>query len=306
MPQTKNQTIISKYLRTTQQRLIALGVLGIIFTLISIAGLYAIALPGKGTADAMLHVDYGWQVAHGQLPSFWEGSRVPIGTTHSPVQFVSQHPPLYYLLIAPPIGYFVDHGHWQAGVAVARMITIGIGVLCVLAFAWGGWVLGGKRRAQFAVAVPAIAVSLTPFVKVSGDVMNDTLAILMTTLSLVVTALIIQKGPTRKLVVMLAVVSILGMASRATFVSVLGLSFGGLMAGAWLHTKGSAWKRISRGVIYIVIIASLVLLATGWFYWRNVRASGQWYRSGPQNWAATLLHRPKKSFGQVITKVCGY
>ena len=290
---------ILKFLNTKTRIWIAIGLSGAIVSFISGTGLYAISLPGRGTGDSLLHLDYAWQVSHGELPEFAEGTQAPIGRSYQ-IQYVSQHPPLYYMLLAPLVRGPLDNGHFGLAVGLARTFTIGIGILCILSFAWAGWVLGGSYKAVMSVTLPAIATSFVPFVKVSGDIMNDTLVIFATTVSLTLSVLLIKHGFRRRYLTSLLLACMIGMAARATFISALGLVFVAIIIAGLIHTKGNFWQRSFKTVASIMLILALVSASIGWFYWHNQQISGSWYRSGPQNWVAETQGRPYKSLSTVL------
>lgn len=284
-----------------ENRWVLIGVLGVVISLIGGAGFYAATLPWSGTADANLHLDYAWQVSHGQLPSFWDGTKIPVGRS-SKIQFVSQHPPLYYAVLAPAVRSPVDSGDLSQAVLNARLITIGIAVLCVFAFSFAGWSLGGNYRSIMAVAFPAVGTSLVPFIKISGDIMNDSLVILTTTLALTLSSIIIKKGLERKYLLGLTSVCVLGMSSKATFVGAFALSLLSVLIASYIYAeKKRKLKSLLKGFGMVTIIALIVLAGIGWFYFRNWEASGLWYRSGPQSWAAEYQNRRYKSLSEVLT-----
>lgn len=284
-----------------QNKFISIGLTGVILALGCGAGFYSIALPWKGTSDSIFHLDYAWQLSHGDLPNFNEGLKVPIPTKPKPVQFVSQHPPLYYALIAPVVGPLIDSGHWKEATLFARLFTILISIMTALALAWAGWVFGGRRKKLFAVALPAVATSFVPFVKVAGDTYNDMLAILSATLALVICTLLIRNGPKYIYIAGLALVSAVGMASRFSFVSILIVMAFALTVSIFIHYQASYIRRLFKiAVLYsLMIIPAIVCI--GWFYFRNYKLSGYPHRVSSQNWVAELQGRPYKSLTDVLT-----
>lgn len=281
------------------RKYILIGLAGVILSFTAGTVFYAGSLSWNGTGDSLLHIDYSWQLAHGDLPAFWEGVKAPVPRS-SRVQFVSQHPPLYYMMLAPINGPLIDGGNWKIAVAISRAITIGIGLLCVLALAWSGWVFGGKRKNLFVVALPGIAGSFTFFVRIAGDTYNDVLVVLCTTVALTLMALVIKNGITRRRMLLLALVCLAGMASRASFVSCLLVVMLGVYASYLLDTKKITKQKILTGLKYPLFLLAIVVVGIGWFYLRNYRLSGNWHRSGPQSWVATIQHRPYKSLNYVL------
>lgn len=290
-----------KFLNTREKQLTMIGITGVIIALICGAGIFAGGIPWRGTADAPQHMDYAWQVGHGQLPSFWDGTEAPLGNYKSSIQFVSHHPPLYYVLLAPIVTPLLDAGHWASAVAAARIFSVFIAVLCALALAWGGWVIGGKRRAMFAIATPAIATALLTF-NVAGDVMNDALCMLFATLALVLSIRVVQRGLSWKYVILLSLVCLGGMASRSSFAATLAVVFLALLIGALVHGKKKDWWRnVLKAGGAAAIILAVIALGIGWFYMRNYQLSGSPFRSRPRGSASKILKLNYKTLPDVLT-----
>lgn len=274
-----------------------LGLFGVLLTLISIGSLYTMTLPYKYLGgDSIGHIDYAWQVYNGRLPKFKEGTQTPFMPRRN-VQFVSQHPPLYYTIIGPSVGYNISRNHFNRAILSARFITLFIALLSVIALSWSGWVFGGRKKAQFAVALPALVISFVPFVKISSLIMNDILLFLASVVSMTLSGLIIIKGPNIKLITLLAVSCLVGMSSRATFLATLIPSLLAILAGTWLRSDESVRQRLKEGLTAVLIVIMVVLSGIGWFYYRNQTISGNWYRSGPQDWvkASGRVYRPFSS-----------
>ncbi|MDI6026365.1 hypothetical protein QBK99_09205 [Corticibacterium sp. UT-5YL-CI-8] len=282
------------------KRLIAIGILGVFLTYGAVVGLYVVAI--KGSADSLLHLDYAWQLSQGRFPDWNDGIKIPINTgsenlTIKP-QFVSHHPPLYYAVLAPAVGTAVEWGDWRHGVMAARLMTFLIGVGCVAAFFWTAWAV--SRSPTITLIVGAFAAAWTPFVKVSGDVMNDVAAVLTSTLAIGLCALIIRRGTQPRYVAWLALVCAMGMASRATFVGIFALS---LCVALWASTVFSEGRGrgLQRGLLYCAVIVLSVAVAIGWFYYGNYLESGSWYRKADQSWVAEAQGRKLRGLWRTIT-----
>ncbi|HMS23225.1 MAG TPA: hypothetical protein PKB09_00255 [Candidatus Saccharibacteria bacterium] len=281
-------------------RRVVLGLSGVILCLVSIGGLYLSTIPYKYLGgDSVGHIDYAWQVYNGRLPKFKEGTLAPFIPRRN-VQFVSQHPPLYYTLIAPTIGYNFSKGHFNRAIFSARFITLLVALLSVVALSWAGWVFGGEKKAQFAVALPALIISIVPFIKISSLIMNDILVLLASVVSMTLSGLIILKGPNTRLIVGLAIVSLIGMSSRATFLATMIPSLFAVLVGTWLHSNKNFRKRLQQSLTAIIVIVVVVLSGIGWFYHRNQTISGNWYRSGPQDWVKAQ-GREYRPLGSVVS-----
>ncbi|MEX1123785.1 MAG: hypothetical protein WEC81_01270 [Patescibacteria group bacterium] len=288
-----------RFLSDSEKQLVTLGLMGVVFALVCGWGVFATGIPWSGTADSRLHLDYAWQVGHGELPAFWDGTEAPLDGYKSEIQFVSHHPPLYYALLAPIVTPLLDAGHVSAAILAARVFSIFIGILCALALAWGGWLVGGKHRALFAVATPAIATALLAF-NVTGDIMNDGLATLFSIAAMVGSILIIQKGLSAKYVWLLALVCLGGMASRSSFIGTLAVVFIAIFIAAFLHGQGRSWRQFFVASGICAVIVTVLIAGIGWFYYHNYQLSGSLFRNRPAGSAQQILHRRNKTLPFVL------
>jgi len=260
------------------------GTLGNVILFVSVAGFNALVLPWIGAADSKYHMNYMTAVYNGELPV----SR----------SIVAAHPPFYYWLMSRFVGGLLVTDHFTMAVAITRAANIGFGVLLILVLAWIGWMLGGARRIQLAIALPGLSVLITPFVRVAGDTYNDTLATLFATTALALAIALLKRGPSWQLVVALGVISVLGMSTRSTFAAPLGLALLALLASFLLHGTGSRARRFWQGVVSTAAIGAAVVAAIGWFYLRNQQLSGSWFRSRPK---APFAGRDYHSLGDNLT-----
>lgn len=280
--------------------LVTLGIYGVLITVICGSSFFAISLPKKGSADSQHHLDYAWQVYKKRLPKFKKGLRAPaLPNKAKNIHFAAQHPPLYYALNAPFIGPSLDKGLFGQAVMTARKINIVFALLCTIAFAWGGWILGGKRRALYAISVPSVATSLPLFVRVAGDIMNDILSLLWVTLALILASLIIKRGLQKKYIVGLLAVNILGIATRASFITTLLLTSLSIVIGAALHKKHRSRQYI-RGIVIAIAIVLVSLASSSWFYLRNYKMSGSFIRSEANHTIASIQKRTYKTIPMIL------
>ena len=217
-----------------------------------------------------------------------------------PVHYTSQHPPLYYVILAPFLAPFLEDGDWKRAMLTGRIINIAIGVLLGAALAWAGWEFGGRRRYLFVISVPFIGLMALVVARASGDVVNDILGMLWVVLALTLTYRLVRDGVDTRSLLLLSAVLALGMSTRASFIATFGISLVAVAASIFIHVnKIDLAVKSLRGIqasLYLIVPA---LLAVGWFYWRNYQASGSWARSGPQSWISDI--RPYKSLLEVLT-----
>jgi len=216
------------------------------------------------------------------------------------VQHVAQHPPLFYVLLAPLVGPLIAEGNIMAAVGLTRLINIFFGAACVAGLAWGGWLCGGRRKRQIALATAGLAGLIYPFIKVAGDAYNDTLLVLVSTITLCFICLLLRQGPRRSLLVWLGLLSVLGMATRASYISLLFISLLAIWLAFLLHRKSSFLKNTLQAAVINSVIIGLIFITIGWFYIRNYHLSGSWARAtASQAWVG----RPYRSLTDVITGI---
>lgn len=280
-----------------------IGLTGVVLTFIGGAGLRTTTIPWLVSADAPFHLDYAWQVYQGNLPVAVEGIQMPINKAFHPTHLAVQHPPLYYTILAPFVGPFLANGEWQIATFMGRLLSLGSGLLSTLALSWMAWVIGGRYKYVLAIAAPAIAITFVPFLGHTSAVYNDVLVVLMTIVALTLSILTIRNGPSALYIVCLTLVSLLGMASRVSFFSVLGLVLISLVLSFIIHGKNTRTKEILKGIKYATVVAIVVLIGTGWFYYfHNFKVSGSFISAWPDSVQQTVSPgRNYKPLVQVVT-----
>ncbi len=280
------------------------GLLAVTFLYVSVAGLTSITTSwyvAKG--DTIPHVDYVWRLYNGDIPKYSQGITYPPFVERGggkQYQQASPNPPLFYAIHAPFDGPFLNKGEWRKGIAIGRAINILIGIACILALAWAGWEFGGKRQALFAVAVPALAGLTHRFTRLMVDFPLDSLLVLFTTLTLINISKIIQKGAKLKYLVWLTLLSVGGMATKATYIVFLMASLSAVIVASALHGRVKTYKSILKGIAISVAITGVVVAAIGWFYYLwNYRANGNWFDSLPANYHGSRT--VYKSLGSIVT-----
>ena len=256
------------------------------------------------TPDETAHVDYAYQVWHGRLPVFEDGVSFQPGrgVRVPPVQWEAQHPPLYYLLVAPAVGPLVDAGRWKAAVLAARGVNVLLTVGCALALAWAAAQVARRRRWAWALAVPAVVAPITPFVQTGGTAYSDPLSTMLVALSLGLAVLVLRQGPTRARLAWVAALSALGALARGSFVVTLVVVSAAVGAAVLLHDRGhrGRWAALlCRAAAAAAIPFAAALLAAGWFYRRNIRLTGSW-AGGHPDWSEANLGRHQRTLDAVL------
>ena len=282
-----------------------LGVFGAALALLAGAAVFAMISPALGTADETGHVDYAFQLWHGHLPIFQNGVmfRPPFGSI-PPVQWEAQHPPLFYLLLAPAVGPLIDGGHPMMAVLAARAIGAVLAALCVVGLGWAVGAMTKRSQTAWMICAAAVAAPISPFLRVGGSVYNDDIAVLFTVLALGITLRAIRCGLSRGLLTAAAVVAAGGMLARANFIITLLTMCGGLVLAWWIQSRSPWPRRIAVSIGIALVPVAAAALVAGWFYLRNVHLTGSWTGSQPA-WAAAHLGRQQLSIGTVVRQTKG-
>ncbi|WP_125774472.1 hypothetical protein [Antribacter gilvus] len=248
------------------------------------------------SADESAHVDYAYQVWHGGLPVFEEGLVLdpPLGFV-PPVQWTAQHPPLYYLLLAPAVGPLVDAGRHDLAAYAGRACS----VLLLMAFVVAAWWAARQvtRPDSPLPAAVALVVACSAWaVRLGGSAYNDLLAALLVTVLIGLTARALRDGLHGRLVAALTLVAAATSLTRAAAL-VLAVVCIGVTVLASLFSRQSP----TRHTIALAVSApAAVLLASGWFYLRNHRLTGS-LTGGHPDWAAEHLGRTTRTFWEAVT-----
>ncbi len=221
------------------------------------------------TADESGHFDYAYEVWEGKLPVFERGLDVkPDFASLPPVQWTAQHPPLYYLYEAPFVGPFIDHGHvvWAgfAGRAASGLVACAV----VAAVMWAVHAIAPGRRALWLAAGTVTAV-LPPVVAVGGTIYNDNMLVMWAALTIGITARILHSGITRKRLTVLALVGSGLLLTRLSGAVVFGIC-GGTLGVVTLVRSWRDWRLVAG----LAVAGIVPLLASGWYYARNVHLVG--------------------------------
>lgn len=271
----------------------------------------ALLSPPLHTGDETAHLDYAYQVWTGHLPVFEDGLVLaPESGSVPPVQWAAQHPPLYYLVLAPVVGPLVEGGHVIAAVYAARGLNVlGAGVL-VLVSAWAA------RRAfpasPLLAPVTALVVGTTAWVaRVGGSGYNDVFATLLTTWLLGLAAGAVRSGLTWPRAAGLIVVSALCLGTRLHTMVMVGVLVAAVLAGVLLRTAGPLGIRgeavrgatvrgeAVRAAVVALAAPAAVAATSGWFYLRNVALTGS-VTGGHPDWAAENLDRVVRPVPEVL------
>ncbi len=266
-------------------------------TVILAATVQALVVPPLHTGDETAHLDYAYQVWSGHLPVFEAGIvlKPDVGSV-PPVQWVAQHPPLYYLLLAPVVGPMVDSGHLIGAVYAARLLNVLAVGLLVYVVAWAarrafpdGAVASGASPAL----VTALVVGATAWVaRVGGSAYNDVLAAVLTTWLFGLSASAVRSGLTWRRTGLLVVVSALCIGTRLHAMVMVAIMVGAVLVAVLVRVRSEVPHRVTvlRAWVLAVSVPLAVAATTGWFWARNLRLTGS-ITGGHPDWAAENLDR---------------
>lgn len=301
---------INKYIRSETKirnhripNVLITGIFGVIFMYIGAAGVISMTTPWMVRGDTVQHVDYVWRLYHGNIPKWDDGiTYKPFIEEKGPKpQAASANPPVFYIIHAPIVGPILDSGHWGLAIGVGRAINIFLGVLCILVLAWAGWLYGGRNKILLAISVPAMSVLIHRYLRLNFDYAVEPLLVLLATLSLILNYKIIEKGVSKKYIMLLTALSVIGMSTKATYLVFFAVSLLSVMVSVYIKNKSlkKMRKALLKSTGLCVVILSIVVVSIGWFYilW-NYMTSGNMFAAGPNGYTGG---REERSLMDVLT-----
>ena len=252
------------------------------------------------TGDEAPHLDYAYRVWQGELPVFEDGlEHRPEGAWLAPVQWTAQHPPLYYLLVAPVVGPLAEAGHPVAAVYAARAVNVLLsGVLVLVAYG------AARRVCRPGSAVPPlvafVAAAMAGKSLAGGSGYNDLLAAVFVTALFGVAATAVRRGLDARLVLAISLLAGGAALTRlsAGVVAVVVAGVAGLAGIVRARQRRGGWAPVMGLVLGG---PALVLAAAGWFYVRNVELTGT-VTGSHFDWSIEHQGRSPKPLWQVLTE----
>lgn len=264
------------------------------------AATHAALSPAFSSGDEAAHLDYAYQVWTGGLPVFEEGLVVqpPVGYA-PPVQWVAQHPPLYYLLQAPVVGPLVDLGRPVLAAYAGRALNALLAAALVLVVAWAAAQVA-PRTPRLRVAAAVVVAASAWVARVGGAVYNDLLAAATATLVMGATVALLRHGGSRARWALLAAACAAALLTRAALVVVIAACLAALVIDAVVRSRG--WHAVLTTSAAAAATLVVAVLPSSWFWWRNVRLTGDVLGGHPE-WAAEHLDRVSRPWTDVLTDV---
>ncbi len=258
----------------------------------------ALADAPYATGDEPPHVDYAYQVWHGALPVFEDGLALrPDGAWLAPVQWTAQHPPLYYLLVAPLVGPLADAGQPVAAVYAARGVNVLLSGVLVLAAWWSARRLT-RPGSPLPPLVAFLAGAMPAAAHVGGSAYNDLLAATAVTVLFGLAATAVRRGLDARLIALLSLVAATCALTRLSAALIAAVVAGfALAAGAVRATQGRGrWAHVGA---LALAGPGAVLATSGWFYLRNLELTGT-VTGSHFDWALANQNRQERPVWAVL------
>jgi len=181
--------------------------------------------------------------------------------------WTANHPPLYYLLGVPWVALADALDKPQvliAGMRVTSALAYGMLVFLVGLIAFEVT----PRRPAAAMLATAITASPAVLAVAAGFIMNDSVAVAASSLTVLATLRILRLGVTRNRMIVVAVAGTLAAATKAP--GVITVIMCGAALGVTLLLRNRTWTGFLRATWLTAIATGVPGLAIGWFYVRNI------------------------------------
>ena len=252
--------------------------------------------PIYSSGDEAAHVDYALQVWRGQLPIFENGLILgnEVGFLPS-VQWTAQHPPLFYILLAPVVGPLADAGFVNAAGMAARIVVVALSVALIYAVRASARLLMPATPAVGTASSVIVGLSVW-FTRLGGSVYNDILAATLVAVTLALLIAMLRGDRRWRTVIWFALASAACASTRLSIVPVAVLFAVTAGIGFWV-VKG---ERRSRLLGAAALGPAAILVFSGWFYIRNVMLTGS-ISGGHPDWAVERTGRTFHTPWEVAT-----
>jgi hypothetical protein len=256
---------------------LVLGIGGAVLAFVAPATVW-LYQPTYRPTDEASHVAYARELSHGRLPTIdspmsGDGdlrlARVlrSRDAVHRTI-WTANHPPLYYALTAVPLRVAEAAGHPVRGVVAARLLSVGLSALGLIALAYTVLQLVPDRP-QLAVAATGLTALLPAFINVSAVVYNDSLAFLTSTCALAAMVVLVLRGLSGIRLAAVAVSAALAALTRASGLLVAAVAALAVLIAVWRAGEGGTGRRLAAAAAWAGVVAAAVAAVAGWFYLRN-------------------------------------
>ena len=276
---------------------VRLGIAGAVLAVVVLGLVGAWTIPLFGPVDEASHYGYAVELSRGRLPTI--DTPVPTDGVQRLERVMARrdsarrtiwtanHPPLFYLLEAGPLGAGTATGHELGALRLGRVLVVvlaGLGVALVGVLT--RLLLPG--RPALAVVAAGTTALIPTLVNTSSVLFNDSLSFLTSTAVLVAAVAWLVRGPSRARLAVLAAAAAAAAATRASGLLVVGVAGLAVLAGSWLHRAPAGSGERSAGRLRglaaalgpAAAVGAAVALTSGWFWLRNLRLYGDLTGSG--------------------------
>jgi 4-amino-4-deoxy-L-arabinose transferase-like glycosyltransferase len=247
------------------------GPLAITLAFLVLGMMNLIVVPPFAPRDESSHVAYALAIGDGRFPRIDDTN--PGGAIPGLEPFktwTANHPPLFYALSAIPLEAGKAIGEPLLGLRSMRLLNLLFGAVAVfLAGSLGALLLPRRPEAPIlASAGLGLAGSVANTLAVAY---NDGLGLAIGVAILVVGLRILREGPSRRLLIALALLAAVG--GLAKFTVFLAIGFAALLAAAGVYLARPARRLVAAGATFLLPFAAAAV-ASGWWYLRNRREYG--------------------------------
>jgi hypothetical protein len=243
---------------------------------------FAFAMPPLSGWDETAHAGYAIELARGNLPRIdtWvldDHRRFPqlsdaiAGWNPRGRQiWVANHPPLYYLVVAPFMALADRLGVPGAGLLAMRVLNAAGTAGCVVVVGLIARELVGRRAVTLLAAV--LVASAGTLAMQGGYGYNDGIAALVGGLALLAGVRLLRRGPTFRCLTVVALAAAAAAGLKAPNLVAVAACVAMAGAAVLVHRPGRhlAIRALGAGGL----VAAVPALAFGWFYLRNLRLYG--------------------------------
>ncbi len=244
-----------------------------------LAAAHALTVRPFFPADETSHTAYALVLADGALPTL----DTPVPTdqiegmpTNLPSRlrvYTANHPPLYYITVAPVLWLGVQLDQASTGFFVARLVSAGLTAVGILGVASLARTLVPERR-DVEVIAAALACGYPGFVHLAGLVHNDGFAFALTAWTLAVSARVVLHDRSPRLLAVLALLAAASATTRATGIGVAAIAVGAAGLSPLVSGGASLRGAVISGAKRSAVVASAAVVMSGWFWLRNARDYG--------------------------------
>jgi hypothetical protein len=231
------------------------------------------------TRDEGPNAGYAVELASGRLPTIdtpvttdarrypqvVEGLETMVDEPHRHI-WTANHPPLYYLMSLPFVAAAGVLDAPQVMVVGMRLINAVGSALCVLLV--GLIAFEVTRRAATAFLATGISASCAVLVAAGGHIANDGLAVAASSLTLLATIWILNRGLTPGRLTLVALAGAAAAGTKAP--GVLTVVLCGAAIAVALLLRDHSRRGVIRALAASAVATGVPALATGWFYVRNI------------------------------------